>query len=515
MSRTRKAAITAVFSYAQFAMAIIPGLVLVPLILRCLGARTYGLWLTIGEVLAYALMADPGILHILPWIVAEADGSSDRQNLRRLVSNAFAGALLAGAGYFIVAATGWMALPDVIKLTTADRALLGPPLAFLVVVTALTYPLRVFRAVLLGLQDVTFVGGLAVAEIAINVVIMALMLVSGYQVWALVCAASISATVIAIANGLRVLYVAPDLLTSLERPTMAGIRPLLRGGAGAWLSGFGWMLLSASNNIVISFLGHPEWVPIFSCTAKMSLLVTQLAWVMPDSGLVGLAQLHGEQPRSPRKKQMVGALVQLHLLMAGGAACAVLAFNPVFVGRWVGDSFFGGMRLNALLAAGVVVYGLIHGLLSAAAVVGDRLRVGVISLLNGVAQCALAILFGRMWGLSGVAAAGLLAGLGTAVPTSLLLLRRADAVSLAVLARDVVGGWASRAAVLLAMAAAVGVFHKTLGPWLTASAAIGIGLIYLWQMRPLYHILPIDPGWVRWLVSLRLLPPPAVPVEPA
>src|SRR4029079_4825051 len=77
MSRTRKAAITAVFSYAQFAMAIIPGLVLVPLTLRCLGARPYGLWLTIGEVLAYALMADPGILHILPWMVAEADGSAD------------------------------------------------------------------------------------------------------------------------------------------------------------------------------------------------------------------------------------------------------------------------------------------------------------------------------------------------------------------------------------------------------------------------------------------------------
>ena len=40
MSRTRKAAVTAVFSYAQFAIAIVPGLVLVPLTLRSLGART-------------------------------------------------------------------------------------------------------------------------------------------------------------------------------------------------------------------------------------------------------------------------------------------------------------------------------------------------------------------------------------------------------------------------------------------------------------------------------------------
>jgi hypothetical protein len=40
MSRTRRAALTAVFSYAQFAMAIIPGILLVPLTLRILGART-------------------------------------------------------------------------------------------------------------------------------------------------------------------------------------------------------------------------------------------------------------------------------------------------------------------------------------------------------------------------------------------------------------------------------------------------------------------------------------------
>src|SRR6185369_8911788 len=144
---------------------------LVPLTLHTLGARTYGLWLTVGEVLTYALMVDPGILHILPWMIAEADGSGDRGKLRSLVSNALAATILSGLGYFLVAAGGWFFLPDALKLTAADRALLGPPLALLVALTAVTYPLRLFRAVLLGLQDVAFVGGLAVAEIAISVVV--------------------------------------------------------------------------------------------------------------------------------------------------------------------------------------------------------------------------------------------------------------------------------------------------------------------------------------------------------
>jgi hypothetical protein len=243
----------------------------------------------------------------------------------------------------------------------------------------------------------------------------------------------------------------------------------------------------------------------------------QLGWVLPDSGLLGLAQLNGERPRSARLKHVVGALVQLHLLLSGLAACAVLAFNPSFVTGWVGGAFFGGVTLNALLAAGLVLYSLIHGLITAAAVVGNRLQVGIITLVNGVAQIGLAILFGERWGLIGVAAAGLLAGAITALPAALYLLRTAGAAAVGTLVRDVVTVWLPRAAGFIALAGLVGVFYRSLGFWATGGLAALIGLGYLWQMRPLIRIMPLDPRWVGWLESLKLMPPaqPAAPEEPA
>lgn len=514
MSRTRKAAVTAAFSYGRFAMAIVPGILLVPLTLACLGARTYGLWLTVGELLAYAAMVDPGIVGVLPWMIAQADGSSDRHALRRLVSNGLVAGCVAGVGYVLVAAAVWTVLPSALAWTAADRALLGPPLALLVVVTGVTYPFRIFRGVLMGLQDVVVVGAIAIAEIAIGVALLAALLLGGYNVWALVIAAAVSSTFMAAACAVRVAILAPDLLTDWERPSGAGLWLLLHNGFGAWLAGFGWQVVSASNNIVIASLGHPEWVPIFACTAKTSVVLLQLGWVMPDSGLVGLAQLHGERPRSDRLKQMVGALVQLHLLIAGAAACGVLAFNPEFVARWVGAPFFGGLRLNALLAGGLLTYALIHSLVSAASVVGNRLQVGSITIVNGIVQLGFALLFGRRWGLNGVAAAGLLAGGLTAIPCGLVLLQAAGVVRVRALIADVVLAWAWRATPLIAVAAAVGVFHRALGPWLTGFATVVIALGYIWHMRPLYRRLPLDPRWVRWLVSLRLIPRVTVaPVE--
>ena len=56
--------------------------------------------------------------------------------------------------------------------------------------------------------------------------------------------------------------------------------------------------------------------------------------------------------------------------------------------------------------------------------------------------------------------------------------------------------------------------HLMIG--VSAMLALALGMsVYVWHMRPLYHILPIDPRWVRWLVSLRLLPQPVMPLEQA
>ena len=505
MSRTRKAAVTAAFTYARFLMAIVPGILLLPLTLASLGARTYGLWLAFGEVLAYAAMIDPGVLSVLPWMIAEAHGSSDRASVRRLVWNGLATGAVAGAGYVLVVGALWLALPGALHLSAADRALLGPPIALVVAVTTLTYPLRVFRAALAGLQDVFFNGVLAIGEVVINVAVLATLLLQGYGLWALAWAAAAASIFVALASLARLAYLAPDLLTHPERPTLADLGSLLRNGIGAWLAAFGWQLLAASNGIVITYLGHPEWVPIYVCTAKMSTVLTQLSWVIPDSGLVGLAQLHGERPRSKRLRQMVGALVQVNLILGGAAACGVLAFNPAFVTRWVGTALFGGLRLNALLALGIIPYSLVHGLMTSAAVIGNRLRVGTATLANGVLQIGFAIVFGARWGLLGVAAAGLLAAAISTVPAGLVLLRSVEAIAIDDLVRDFLSPWARRAAATVAIAAGVSIVSQWMGVWIAATAAVLLGCAYLWHMRPLYRLLPLDPQWVPWLVSLRIV----------
>ena len=182
----------------------------------------------------------------------------------------------------------------------------------------------------------------------------------------------------------------------------------------------------------------------------------------------------------------------------------------VFVARWVGPELFAGVTVNLLLALGIIIASLMHGLITAAAVIGNRVRVGTIALVNGAAQVATAWLFGAWWGLAGIAAASLVASLLVAIPAGARLLRTATGLTAAALWRDLVRPWGVRALPLLVVAGGLSAVLDRGSLWLSIALAIGVGLIYVVQMRPLLTGLPVDRRWTRWLVSLRVLPAPAV-----
>jgi O-antigen/teichoic acid export membrane protein len=508
VSRVRRAAVAASFSYLQYALAIASGIVLVPLTLHYVGARAYGLWLASGELLAYAAMVDLGVVGVLPWMLAEADGRGDRDRMRGLVVNGLAVGVAGSIGLGVLAGVLWLVLPSALALGSADRQALGGPLAILVLTTMVVFPLRVFSAVVTGLQDVAFAGAVAVAQNLLVIVVTVLLLANGYGILALAGAAALSSLLSVVAAVVRTSRIAPDLLAGWPRPSTDMIRVLLSNGVGVWLGAFGWQL-AASHGLVIAALGRPEWVAVWACTSKLTSMATQLTWVVPDAGLVGLAQVHGERPDVGRVRPLVLTLLRLHLLLAGGAACGLLVFNPAFVARWVGADLFGGLALNALLAVGIVSSSLAHGVLTASAVVGHRLRVGAVTLAAGLLQVACALGLGLAWGLPGVALASLLVALGLVVPIGVRLLGPATALTAAAAWRELVRPWGVRAAPLLFLSGACGLLSRRLGVPGTLALGATLGLAYVWHLRPMYVGLPFDERVGRWLVSLRLVPAPA------
>jgi hypothetical protein len=335
------------------------------------------------------------------------------------------------------------------------------------------------------------------------------LLLRGDGLLALAIGPTVPTLFILILAALRTFSLAPDLMTGWSLPSRTELSRLMGNGLGVWFGALGWHVISASNAVVITFIGRPELVPIYSCTAKLATMSTQLSWVLPDSGLVGLAQLFGERHAQDRLRGVVVMMLRLHALIAGGAACVILAFNPAFVRAWVGPDLFGGVGLSALLAASILVSSIVHGLIATASVLGNRFRVGVVVLVNGMVQTVLALAMGRAWGLDGIAAAGLLASAATGLPLALKLLWPPTGLDGALLARELLLPWVRRAAACVLAAGGVSILHRWLGVVPTAGLTALIAVCYVWQMRPLYVGLPLGARLGGWLMRLRLVPSPS------
>ena len=505
MSRTRRAGITAVFGYAQFALALVSGIAMVPFILSRVPNDQYGVWLAFGEVLAYSSMVDLGVVGVIPWLLAESDGRGDRPAMRGLLAAGVIFSTVAAIVFVVLALAAFQLAPSVAKVTAAQRAAVWGPLLFLVAATALTMPLRTFYAALIGLQDATFTGALAVAQVALNVALTGGLLLAGQGLYALAAAVSLPGLVASLASVARLRMIAPELLRGWRFPGMATLRSITAQGFGSWTAGLGWRMVAASDSIIILSVLGPAAAVVYAMTFKLGAVGMQMSWQLPDSGLVGLAQLKGEG-RPERVREITLALLRLVLITSGGVACAIAAFNPSFVMLWVGPARFGGLALNAALAAVILSHSLSHGLFTTSATLGTRVQAGWAALLQGAVNLGAAILLGRMWGLTGIALAAVLSTALVAYPAGVWMVRRTTGLTHGALLRQALAPWGVRAAILLLLGFAVSLAATRVWIWLPLPLAPVLAVLYLWAMKPLYAGLPLPARIRPLLLRLRLLP---------
>jgi O-antigen/teichoic acid export membrane protein len=504
VTRTHRASIAASFAYLQFALSIVVGIALVPFVLHRVGERLYGYWLASGEVLAYAAMADLGVMGVVPWLVAEADGRGDRPAIQRIMSTAVCAALFVSAIYGGLVLLLWHVAPVILSLAPADRAAIAGPLTIIACVTAVVLPLRIAGSTLIGLQDVKFYGAMSTATWAMDLVVTVSLLLNGYGLYALAFGAAVPSLISSVAMVLRLRALAPDLVSRWPLPSAAEVGRLFREGFGAWLGAWGWRLSIATDAIVLASLGHPIWITMLAMTAKLGQMMTQMSWVPGDSSLVGLAQLSGEG-RPERLRDAVAAVFRVYLALAAGGTCILLAVNGAFVSGWVGAHLFAGTGVNAVLAILIIVSTLAHGMAVVVSSLGKRLHVGIAALLSGAVQVGLALVLGRRFGLIGVPLASLAAQAFVLVPLLLPALTNRTGLSVSDLAREVVWPWAARSLPFALLCGAAGASQIPL-PFPGAVVAGGlVGLAYAWFARSLILGYPPVAALIRGrLAAFRL-----------
>ncbi|MDD2733279.1 MAG: polysaccharide biosynthesis C-terminal domain-containing protein [Desulfuromonadaceae bacterium] len=390
-------------------LAIIQGVVLVPLYLKYIGAVQYGQWLALGSIVAMLSLIDLGVTSLVVQKSALFHGRDDKKSLKELISTIIVFDLLVSV-FILVAGIGlsfW--LPHWIGAAGEQSHTLRLAFQFATVDVMLMLLVSMSGSILFGIQKPeahlagVFIG--TAASIGVTVVLL-------FQHWGILA--------IACGSLVRPLVALPINIGAIKKNlhhlifgSMLKLNPAMTKSffaAALWLgpSKLAETMTSQVDNIIVVKILQPIDVTMLNLTRKASEIAVQVVGRLSVSFMSGLSHLRGSDEEE-KIRSIVSNLFLVSGYMACCILCSVLILNEDFVGLWTSSSMYAG--------AGVTILACIYCLLKILRITtynvvfshGDVRITSISSLIESALQAVLGIVFCKVWGISGVVIASIIA----------------------------------------------------------------------------------------------------------
>lgn len=483
------------FGYVNTLVTVTVGLWLTPYLLRHLGSHHYGLWLLGAQLLVYLALMDVGIVQLVPRDVAVAAGraNGDYAELQAIIGRTarivlwqMAPVALAGALVIVFLPSEWTELRW--------------PIAIVVVTFVATFPLRVLTAILQGMQDLAFLGGVQLAGWIAGTAVTVAGIASDIGLYALALGWVTTQFVAVLAAWRRLVtvhaHVLPKRLPSLAFSAVKG-----QLASGAWISvnQIGQVLLAGTDLLVVGKLLGPAAVVPYACTGKLLALLANQPQMFMQMALPALSELRTAASRE-RLFDVARSMSQVMLLLSGGIVALVLAVNGSFVSWWVGESQFAGTGLTALLLLSMLVRHLNLTLVYTLFCFGYERRLAITSVSDGIVGLVIMLALVPFLGLYGAPLGSLLSMCLVSLPANLRALAREEGGSTARFLQPL-APWLKRCVVAVGLVVVILSLGTVRSVWLSVLVGGAVGMAYIALMLPVIKTPPLGP-----LLAARLQP---------
>jgi O-antigen/teichoic acid export membrane protein len=501
MSRSRRILEGFSVGIAGQTLMAIGGLVVTRYVLPRIGARDYGLWIVAGQFLAYLSLLDLGITALVPRDVAlitgkNTDEATRSEELRRLVGRSVSLVLLLVPPLTI----GAIAIVALLPRSWSD---LKWPLAIAMGTFVLSYPLRLAHALLLGLQDFAYLSWVQIASWIANVTLTVVLAHLRFGLYAVALGPALGQLTASASWVVRIFqrhrHVLPDTVRSFDRDAL---RAHLRPGAWVSLNQIALLLLNNTDTVIIGRLMGPQAVLPYAFTDKLETFFNNQPYAIVTLSGPAISEVRalGETARLVRA---ISALSAVALAASGGLALGIIAMNRAFVRAWVGEQYWGGMTLNILLVANMLVRHWVFTFGIALFYLGHERACTLLAIVDGLLTLGLTIVFVRHFGIVGAPMAALTSVIVVHTLVPLTLLAREMGVTIRHLVADS-ARWVVRFLPLASLATAMNIWRgpQTLAGVVTVDVVV-LG-VYALVMLQILRRPPLDSYARPYLAKLGL-----------
>lgn len=439
MTRTRRAAWGVVSSYAGAVVTAVAGFLVVPLVLRSVSRADYGLWVAVGQAVGYLALLDLGVGSAVVRRTAELSGQPDGDVVSgRTVSTAIALYCALGVVFVAVGAAIAPLLPHLLSIPDERTHVAKTLFLLMVVYGGMALPMRVALKALYGRQQMARANLVTLAENLLSPLTAAALLAVGVGLLSLPIGSLAAGTIAAAAGIVLLRRAAPGLGLTWRNVRRSEARELFAWSWLLWVNSFAVLVIYQTDNLVVASRLGLVAATVYALTSRLPFYAMPVIFALSDACLPGVVEL-STRGSVDRVRAVYVRVLRITAAAAAAAGIIAIGFNAAFMQLWVGSQNFGGTLLS--LAFGIVLYYRVLLQTSAIVVIGSGRIRGVVamSVVEAALNLVLSLWWVRRYGLVGVAAGTVVAGLLTSawyVPVVVcraVALRGADYVRRAVL----------------------------------------------------------------------------------
>lgn len=351
-SRKLAAGIQMASGMAISTIAIIQGLILVPLYLKYIGAQVYGLWLASGGILGMMWIVNFGISNLVGQRVASQYGAKSLDGVFLYFFNGLIIYILISILYIILGGIVELLLPDLLKLDSTNSAVIIRSFQIALVAAVFTIINECLRVLSQSLmRPLIPMLGIILGRVC-GILLSIWLLIENFGLIALPLATLFSEVMIFIINIAHTIH----LIKKLKIPTSAKFSKIhfleyMKLGPPLTLAKLGSTFSQESEPVFITAILGPETNAAYMICKRAADIVSQILSIICGSIHSPFSHLFAVDPNKAYKVAEKVIVVVFTLGSVGYST--YIALNDYFIHLWVGKQYWLHQSIIILIGIGL------------------------------------------------------------------------------------------------------------------------------------------------------------------
>lgn len=414
MSRTKAALLGTISSQVYAIITLLVSLFSAPLILAQLQSEIYGLSIIIFQIAAYLGMFDFGLTAGVQRFLSgtREDSEEARTRIQKIISTAFVVYTILG---IVSALCGFLFAPYASAIFNIPQSFdqqVKSVIRIVSVIIGMQFLFRTISGIFFAHQRQLLSNTLSFALSLSNMLLILLFVHMGHQLWSFVYAQAFVFLISALLNVYFFRKHYAYFKLDLKKFDVLLLKDMFSFGIFIFLVGIAVQVVFFTDRIIVGSIISLTAVSIYSFSSKIPELLSQVLWKITDNSFPGLVEVSKEGPAGLR--DVHDKLMRITLAFSTTGFWVFLIGAYPFISLWVGSEYYAGFTFTALIA---YLYLIQHTFIHVSSIclngAGIANKIAYMSLIEAAINLSISIALARSFGLTGVVAGTIVAGLLT------------------------------------------------------------------------------------------------------